>query len=246
MNREDLLKSLEKSSPVKQVTTDNKELVFMFPGQGNQFINMGRELYQTVPDFKECVDHCSTILKSIINIDIRSIIFPSEEDMEKSKKQIDDTYITQPAIFMISYAMATTLQNYGIKPDKLIGHSVGEYVAAAVSGIMSLEDALKAVAVRGKLVFDLPQGSMLAVLMSEEDLLKILPKELCVAVINSPELVVVSGETEHIDAFAKKLKEDSVFNKKLPTSHAFHSSMMEQCLDEFSEFFKSSVSNTWM
>ena len=244
MNREDLLKSLEKSSPVKQITTDNKELVFMFPGQGNQFINMGRELYQTVPDFKECVDHCSTILKSIINIDIRSIIFPSEEDMEKSKKQIDDTYITQPAIFMISYAMATTLQNYGIKPDKLIGHSVGEYVAAAVSGIMSLEDALKAVAVRGKLVFDLPQGSMLAVLMSEEDLLKILPKELCVAVINSPELVVVSGETEHIDAFAKKLKEDSVFNKKLPTSHAFHSSMMEPCLDEFSEFFKSVTLNT--
>ena len=166
MNREDLLKSLEKSSPVKQIITNNKELVFMFPGQGNQFINMGRELYQTVPDFKECVDHCSTILKSIINIDIRSIIFPSEEDMEKSKKQIDYTYITQPAIFMISYAMATTLQNYGIKPDKLIGHSVGEYVAAAVSGIMSLEDALKAVAVRGKLVFDLPQGSMLAVLMS--------------------------------------------------------------------------------
>lgn len=243
-NREDLLTSLKKSSPVKQVTTDSKELVFMFPGQGNQFINMGRELYQNVPDFKECVDHCSTILKSIINIDIRSIIFPSDEDMEKSKKQIDDTYITQPAIFMISYAMVTTLQNYGIKPDKLIGHSVGEYVAAAVSGIMSLEDALKAVAVRGKLVFDLPQGSMLAVLMSEEDLLKILPEELCVAVINSPELVVVSGETEHIDAFAKKLKEDRVFNKKLPTSHAFHSLMMEPCLDEFSEFFKSVTLNT--
>jgi len=243
-NREDLLTSLEKSSPVKKITTDSKELVFMFPGQGNQFINMGRELYHNVPDFKECVDHCSTILKSIINLDIRSIIFPSDEDMEKSKKQIDDTYITQPAIFMISYAMATTLQNYGIKPDKLIGHSVGEYVAAAFSGIMSLEDALKAVAVRGKLVFDLPQGSMLAVLIREEDLLKILPEKLCVAVINSPELVVVSGETEHIDAFAKKLKEDGVFNKKLPTSHAFHSSMMEPCLDEFSEFFKSVNLNT--
>ncbi|MEQ6123370.1 SDR family NAD(P)-dependent oxidoreductase [Pseudotenacibaculum sp. MALMAid0570] len=242
-DREDLLKSLEKSSPVKQITTDSKELVFMFPGQGNQFINMGRELYQNIPDFKECVDHCSTILKSIINIDIRKVIFPSDEDFEKSKKEIDDTYITQPAIFMISYALANTLQNYGIKPDKLIGHSVGEYVAAAVSGIMSLEDALKAVAVRGKLVFDLPQGSMLAVLMSEKELLKILPKELCVAVINSPELVVVSGETEHIESFAKKLKEDRVFNKLLPTSHAFHSTMMEPCLEEFSEFFKSVTLN---
>ncbi len=242
-DREDLLKSLEKSSPVKQITTDSKELVFMFPGQGNQFINMGRELYQNIPDFKECVDHCSTILKSIINIDIRKVIFPSDEDFEKSKKEIDDTYITQPAIFMISYALANTLQNYGIKPDKLIGHSVGEYVAAAVSGIMSLEDALKAVAVRGKLVFDLPQGSMLAVLMSEKELLKILPKELCVAVINSPELVVVSGETEYIESFAKKLKEDRVFNKLLPTSHAFHSTMMEPCLEEFSEFFKSVTLN---
>ncbi len=234
----DLLLSLEKSSPLRQATAANKELVFMFPGQGNQFINMGYELYQNIPDFKECIDYCATTLQSIIGIDIRTIIFPSDEDLEKSKEQIDHTYITQPAIFMISYALANTLQNYGVRPDKLIGHSVGEYVAAAISGIMSLEDALKSVAIRGKLVFDLPQGSMLAVLMSEEDLLKILPEELCVAVINSPELVVVSGETEHIEAFAKKLKEDKVFNKLLPTSHAFHSTMMEPCLEEYANFFK--------
>lgn len=234
----DLLQSLEKSSPLKQVTAAGKELVFMFPGQGNQFINMGYELYQHIPDFKECIDYCATTLQSIIGIDIRTIIFPSDQDAEKSKEQIDHTYITQPAIFMISYALANTLQNYGVKPDKLIGHSVGEYVAAAISGIMSLEDALKSVAIRGKLVFDLPQGSMLAVLMSEEELVKILPKELCVAVINSPELVVVSGETEHIEAFAKKLKEDKVFNKLLPTSHAFHSTMMEPCLEEYADFFK--------
>ncbi|MDT7830902.1 SDR family NAD(P)-dependent oxidoreductase [Flavobacteriaceae bacterium S356] len=234
----DLLQSLEKSSPLRQATLASKDLVFMFPGQGNQFINMGRELYENIPDFKECIDYCATTLQAIIGIDIRTIIFPSDEDQEKSKEQIDHTYITQPAIFMISYALANTLQNYGVKPEKLIGHSVGEYVAAAIAGIMSLEDALKSVAIRGKLVFDLPQGSMLAVLMSEEELLKILPKELCVAVINSPELVVVSGETQHIEAFAKKLKEDKVFNKLLPTSHAFHSTMMEPCLEEYANFFK--------
>lgn len=237
-NYTDLLQSLEKSSPVKQITSVDKELVFMFPGQGNQFINMGRELYQNIPDFKECIDYCATTLQSIIGIDIRTIIFPSEKDYEKSKEQIDHTYITQPAIFMISYALANTLQNYGVKPDKLIGHSVGEYVAAAISGIMSLEDALKSVAIRGKLVFDLPQGSMLAVLMSEEELLKMLPDELCVAVINSPELVVVSGETQHIESFARKLKEEKIFNKLLPTSHAFHSTMMEPCLEEYANFFK--------
>jgi acyl transferase domain-containing protein/acyl carrier protein len=234
----DLLASIEKSSPVKQITSETKELVFMFPGQGNQFINMGLELYQNIPDFKECVDYCANLLKPIIGIDIRTVIFPSDGDYEKSKKEIEDTYITQPAIFIISYALANTLQNYGVKPDKLIGHSVGEYVAAAISGIMSLEDALKSVAIRGKLVFDLPQGSMLAVLMSEEDLLKIIPKELCIAVINSPELVVVSGETLHIESFAKKLKGEKIFNKKLSTSHAFHSKMMEPCLEEYRNFFK--------
>lgn len=234
----DLLAKIEKSSPVKQITSENKELVFMFPGQGNQFVNMGLELYQNIPEFKECVDYCSNLIKPFIGIDIRNVIFPSEGNYEKSREKIEDTYITQPAIFIISYALANTLQNYGIKPDKLIGHSVGEYVAAVISGVMSLEDALKSVAFRGKLVFGLPQGSMLAVLMSEEDLLKILPKELSIAVINSPELVVVSGETKHIESFGEKLKNEKVFNKKLSTSHAFHSKMMEPCLEEYRNFFK--------
>jgi len=113
----DLLASIEKSSPVKQITSETKELVFMFPGQGNQFINMGLELYQNIPDFKECVDYCANLLKPIIGIDIRTVIFPSDGDYEKSKKEIEDTYITQPAIFIISYALANTLQNYGVKPD---------------------------------------------------------------------------------------------------------------------------------
>ena len=234
----DLLAKIEKSSPLKQITSETKELAMMFPGQGNQFVNMGLELYQNIPDFKECVDYCSNLLEPIIGVDIRTVIFPTDDNYEKSKKQIEDTFITQPAIFIISYALANTLQNYGLKPDKLIGHSVGEYVAAAISGVMSLEDALKSVAIRGKLVFDLPKGSMLAVLMSEQELLKILPDELCVAVINSPELVVVSGETVHIESFAKKLKNEKIFNKKLSTSHAFHSKMMEPCIEEYRIFFK--------
>jgi len=237
-NYNELLAKIEKTSPVKQITSESKELVLMFPGQGNQFINMGLELYEHIPDFKECVDYCSNLLEPIIGVDIRTIMFPNNGDNEKSKKQIEDTCITQPAIFIISYALANTLQNYGIKPDKLIGHSVGEYVAAAVSGVMSLEDALKSVAIRGKLVFDLPHGSMLAVLMNEQDLLKIIPTELDVAVINSPELVVVSGETMHIDSFSKKLKKEKIFNKKLSTSHAFHSKMMKPCLEDYRDYFK--------
>lgn len=243
-NREDLIQKLEKSSPLTRITSDRREIVFMFPGQGNQFVEMGKELYLSNADFKNCVDYCAKILEPTIDLDIRKVLFPDDKEQKTARELIDQTYITQPAIFIISYALAKTILNYGIKPDKLIGHSVGEYVAAVISGIMTLEDALTAVAVRGKLVFSLPKGSMLAVLMSEEELKGILPQGLCIAVINSPELVVVSGKTELITAFAEELKQRKIFTKLLPTSHAFHSTMMEPCLPSYRDFFLNIPLNT--
>ena len=238
-DREDLLAKLGAGvSPVNSKTTADKGLVWMFSGQGNQFVNMGRELYAENRLFRETVDYCATLLTPIIELDIREILFPSEQNYDEALAVISRTYITQPAIFIVSYAIARIFQSYGLAPDALIGHSVGEYVAAALSGVMTLEDALKAVALRGKLVYDLPEGAMLAVLLSEAELAKVLPAELDIAVINSPELVVLSGTTADIESFAAQLKKKRIVSKKLPTSHAFHSRMMLPCLDQFRDFFK--------
>lgn len=238
-DRADLLAKLDSGvSPANSKTGEQKGLVWMFSGQGNQFVNMGRELYNENRIFQETIDYCATLLKPILDLDMREVLFPTEQQHDQAEVMISRTYITQPAIFMVSYAVARVFQGYGLTPDAMIGHSVGEYVAAALSGIMTLEDALAAVAFRGKLVYDLPHGSMLAVLMSEPEVAKVLPAELDIAVINSPELVVVSGATIAIDSFAAQLKKKRIFTKKLPTSHAFHSRMMAPCLDRLREFLK--------
>ncbi len=241
-DRTELLSRLdEEILPLTTASTEERELVWMFPGQGNQFIDMGLELYQHDAIFRETIDYCAVTMEPLLGLDIREIVYPKEHYRNQAEELLERTYITQPAIFMVSYAMALVLQNKGLQPDALIGHSVGEYVAATLAGIIGLEDALKAVAFRGKLVYDLPKGSMLAVLLSEPELQDVLPEGLDIAVINSPELVVVSGATEEIEAFAKSLEEKNIFSKKLSTSHAFHSRMMASSLGSFREFFQDIV-----
>ncbi len=241
-DRTELLSRLEEEiSPLTTASTADRELVWMFPGQGNQFIDMGRELYQHDTIFRETIDFCAVTLKPMLGLDIREVMYPDEKNRVEAAVLLDRTYITQPAIFMVSFALARVFKKEGLLPDALVGHSVGEYVAATLSGIMSLEDAVKSVAFRGKLVYDLPKGSMLAVLLSESELKKVLPEELDIAVINSPELVVVSGQTPDIEAFAAILQKENIFSKQLSTSHAFHSRMMISSLESYREFFKDIV-----
>ena len=237
-NREELLSNLGTriSTPIK--SADKRPVVFMFPGQGNQYIRMGLPLYETQEVFRKTIDECSEILKEELGFDIRTVLFPSPAFEEEASIKINETYITQPALFIVSYAMAKQLISLGIEPDMLIGHSVGEYVAATVSGVFSLKDALKAVARRGRLVQALPGGAMLAVLLTEEKLSPMLPSGLEIAVVNSPGLCVASGPETLIDAFAAELNKTKTFNKKIPTSHAFHSAMMDPALPPFAEFFK--------
>jgi acyl transferase domain-containing protein/acyl carrier protein len=237
-NREELISQLGNRSSTSVRSEEKKPVVFMFPGQGNQYIRMGLPLYQTHPVFRDAIDRCAELLKQELKFDIRTVLFPSEEGEESAAEKINETWITQPSLFMVSYAQAQLLISVGIKPDLLIGHSVGEYVAATISGVFSLEDALKAVARRGRLIQDLPGGSMLAVLMTEEQLQPIMPAGLEVAVVNSPGLCVVSGPTDLIDSFAEELGKTKTFNKKIPTSHAFHSAMMDPVLPAFAEFFR--------
>jgi acyl transferase domain-containing protein len=184
------------------------------------------------------IDECSALLQAELGLDIRTVLYPEPSRRDEAAELLARTYITQPAIFIVSYATARVFLDLGLQPELLIGHSVGEYVAAVVADVMTLEEALLAVAFRGRLIYALPRGSMLAVLKSEADLAGILPDTLDIAVINSPELVVVSGPDEAIADFAAGMAQQKVFTKLLPTSHAFHSRMMAPSLDAYRERFR--------
>ena len=236
-DRDDLLKKIKSTEHIKKGLNekDNRRLVFMFPGQGNQFVNMGLGLYRKYPVFRKAIDECSELLEDELNLDIRTIIYPSSDNTDG---QIDKTYITQPAIFMISYAQALLLKSWGLNPDCYMGHSVGEYVAATLAGVFSLKDALKAVSRRASLIQKLPGGAMTTVLLSEEDILPLLGKNTSIGAINTMGLTVVSGPYDEIEKLESDLSNKRVFNKRVPTSHAFHSAMMDPILNEMEILFK--------
>lgn len=237
-NREDLLQKLAADNSLQKriCEEDNKPVVFMFPGQGNQYLNMGVGLYNENELYKQTVDYCCDFLQQHFKLDLKSFLF-AEEGSAKAKEALEQTYITQPAIFVVSYAMAKVVMAKGIKPEAMIGHSVGEYVAACISGILSLDDALFLVAKRGGLIQNLPGGSMLAVLQNEDKILPFLFPGVEIAVVNNPGLCVVAGSDENIATFEAKLTASGFFSKKLSTSHAFHSAMMEPVLAEFAKSF---------
>ena len=175
-------------------------VVFMFPGQGAQYAGMGAELYRSEPVFRNEVDRCAELLKSVLGCDLRDVIFPPEESKKQSEELLAQTRYTQPALFVIEYALAKLWMSWGIKPAAMIGHSVGEYVAGTLANVFALEDALSLVARRGELVQAQPGGTMLAVRLLENELRPRLNSELSIAAINSPNLCVVSGSYDAIEA----------------------------------------------
>lgn len=236
----------------------HRPLTFMFPGQGSQFVNMGADLYQSEPIFREQVDYCSLYLKPILGVDLRSRLYPHESERDEAAKKLDQTSFTQPALLVIEYALARLLMEWGVQPTALIGHSIGEYTAACLAGVFSLDDALKLVAERGRLIQSLPGGSMLAVPMSESQLRKILGDKLAVAAVNGVSQCVVSGLDEEIAQFEQELTGKGIACQRLRTSHAFHSALIEPALDQFLQFVKgmelnppgipfiSNVTGTWI
>jgi amino acid adenylation domain-containing protein len=202
------------------------DVVFMFPGQGSQYPDMGRDLYEHEPEFRRHIDRCAEILKPMMSDDLLELLYPAENSAQ-AKQRLMSTIAAQPAIFCVEYALARLWMSWGIRPRAMIGHSVGEFVAAAISGVLSLEDALGAVAARGRLMQNLPGGAMLAVRLPENDVLPLLDTSLSIAAINGPALCVVSGPYESIDAFEKMLGERGVISRRLHTSHAFHSAMLD-------------------
>jgi polyketide synthase PksJ len=268
----DLLTSAENAATPEQgkvhssmAEGGNRPVVFMFPGQGAQYVDMGRQLYENEPLFREEMDRCFEILKPLTDYDIKEILYPHPDcrggsqdppspgnsPLERGAPQgrgvspdINQTEIAQPLLFAFEYSLAKLLMQWGIKPYALIGHSIGEYAAACLSGVFSLEDALKVVALRGKLMQKMPTGSMLSIPRTEEELNALIAKananadtfdQLSLAAVNTTAYCVVSGSDNAIDAFAAKLKETGCECKRLHTSHAFHSVMMEPILKEFTK-----------
>ncbi|MDR3706715.1 MAG: amino acid adenylation domain-containing protein [Capsulimonadaceae bacterium] len=214
-----------------------KNVAFLFPGQGSQHVNMARELYDTEPAFRQDVDACAERLTQHLGLDLRDLLFPCPEKAEEAARLLTETRVTQPALFAIEYAVAMLWVEWGIVPDALMGHSIGEYVAATLAGVFSLDDALRIVAARGRLMQSMPPGTMLAVRLPEDEVRALIGPELSIAALNSPMLTVVSGAQEAIDELDKRLEELGKPARRLHTSHAFHSAMMEPMLPEFRREF---------
>ncbi len=236
----------------------DSSVIFMFTGQGSQYAGMGRELYENVPFFAEIIDKCSLLLAPYLGLELKALLFPSEDKKKEADEKLAQTAYTQPALFVLEYALASLLIEWGIKPKAMIGHSIGEYTAAVLAGVFDLHDALKLVATRGMLMQHLPAGTMLAVSLTEKELLPLLPPDVSIGVINSPSMCVASGVTESIEKLQEALEKRNIPCRCLHTSHAFHSIMMEEALEPFLEVvnsvklsvpqipYISNVSGTWI
>ena len=211
---------------------DDRSIVYMFPGEGSQYDGMGAGLYQDEPVFREHVDQCAELLLPHLGFDLRQALYPSGE---QTGQDLDRPSLGHPALFVVEYALAKLWRHWGIEPAAMIGHGLGEYVAACLSGALSLEDALGLVAARGRLLEDLPAGAALEVALPAQDVQTLLGKELSLAAVNAPSLCVLSGPVPKIEALAKKLTARGVGCRRLATSHALHSAMIEPAMAAFAQ-----------
>ena len=212
-----------------------RPVIFMFPGQGSQYTGMAQGLYATEPVFRKTLDRCARLLKASTKIDLRRMLFPTSRLRKDAAEALRDTKWAQPALFAVGYSLAQLWMSWGIKPFSMIGHSIGEYVAAVLSGVMSLPDALAIIARRGQLISALPRGSMLAVMAPAADTESFLGQDVSIAAINAPGFCVLSGPDAAVKSAEDSLTAAGIASRHLHTSHAFHSAMMDPMLAEFED-----------
>jgi amino acid adenylation domain-containing protein len=211
---------------------DGKPLVgLMFPGQGSQFLRMGKQLYQSQARFRALFDRCNAALEPLIGLRLRELLFAAEGG--DAQRVLTQTAIAQPALFVIEYTLADLLLHYGVEPDLLLGHSIGEFAAACLAGVFELEAALQLVAERGRLMQSLPPGAMLSIKAELQQVDALLRDGVDLAAHNAPGMIVVSGTSERIEQLTGELQAQNIESRKLHTSHAFHSAMMEPILEPF-------------
>ncbi|MGV0625813.1 type I polyketide synthase [Mycolicibacter minnesotensis] len=231
---------------------DTERVVFLFPGQGAQHIGMARGLYDTEPVFAEYFDRCVAGFEAELGFDLRAVVFDgTSRDLERTDR-------TQPALFTVEYALAKLIESYGVRPAALVGHSIGEYAAATVAGVFDLDTAIKVVAMRARLMHAAPRGVMVAVPLSPDAVGPYLTGEVDLAAVNDPDGCVVAGSDADIRAFSDRLKQAGINARRVRTSHAFHSRLMDSMIPEFTGFLSrqrlneptipmlSNLTGTWM
>ena len=237
--REKLLTAAEGQTNVNIIRghaegTRPPKVAWLFTGQGSQYVGMGRELYETNALFRSIIDECHERLRPELEIPLLDVLYPSSSQVAEP---INETAYTQPALFAIEYALARLWQSWGFEPSVVMGHSIGEYAAACVAGVFSLEDGVKLVAARGRLMQSLPRdGKMVAVLAEERivsEAIHAYADEVAIAAVNGPKSVVISGRTTAVNEILENLQRRGVSTKALMVSHAFHSPLMDPILKEF-------------
>lgn len=281
-SREDALEALAQPAAGRVYTSvsevGQRSVVFMFPGLGEHYLGMGAGLYRDEPAFRRHFDRCSELLRPHLGLDLGELLYAgaaAEEaepgglsfrdllrrgsaDPVGGESRLRETWLAQPAVFAVEYALAQLLIGWGVRPQAMIGYSLGEYVAACLAGVLSLEDALFLVARRARLISELPTGAMLAVALPERDVAPLAGDDVSLAAINGPALSVWAGPVAEIESLERRLAERGVVASRLQTSHAFHSRMMEPIASALSDLVRavrlapprtpyvSNVTGTWI
>jgi len=271
----------KKTAPGPAREAPSRPVVFMLPGIGDHYVGMGEGLYEHFDAFRREIDRCAQILQPLLGLDVRELLYPPhrvrrqpaaasgidlkrmlglspDETVDPASQKLEQTIHSQPALFTLEYALARLWLHWGVQPERLVGHSMGEYVAACLAGVFSLEDAVRLVAVRAKLVNSLPLGSMLAVTLPEDQVLPLMGEKLSISLINGPSLCVVAGPVADMADFQVRLQEREIVFRKVRNGHAFHSRMLDPIIDAFAREvrqvrlnppripFISNVTGTWI